>query len=613
MTAELEEKISQLPAAPGVYLYKDAGGTIIYIGKARSLRHRVRSYFQDSRGHDPKTDCLVAEIRDLETIVTGSEYEAFLLESNLVRQRQPRYNVVLKDDKSFPFIRLTVQERFPRISLTRRPPRDGARYFGPFIPAGRARFLIDTVRKSFGIRHCRKEIDGTLDRPCCLDYHIHRCLGPCVAALCGELDYRQAVAEASLFLEGKSDELARCLESRMSEAASAQRYEEAATLRDRLAAVRSLGQSQQVIMAEDEAADIFGYFHQGTRLAVQVFHLRHGKVIDRRQFFWEELAGFDPAEFLRDFLQQFYLNQPSVPPWVFLPAEIPDRTLMERWLTEKRGAAVRLRVPRRGRRARLLQFVARNARHAYAGRFPAVDETAEALSQLQAALALICLPRRVEAFDISNTQGREVVAALVVAEDGKMSPRLYRRYKVRSVEGAPDDFAAMREVVFRRYSRLLREASPLPELILVDGGAGQVSAARASLAALDLTGRVGLCGLAKREEEIFLPQRGEPVRLPRTSPALKLLQRIRDEAHRFAVGYHRRRRSAASFSSRLDDIPGLGPKRKKQLLQHFGSWRRILGAGPAELGEVLGRRTAEKIYRYIHADGDEAHEDVPLN
>lgn len=600
----LNEKLAAVPAAPGVYLYRDAGGTVIYVGKAKSLRARVRQYFQESRGRDPKTEALVQEIRDLEFIVTASEYEAFLLESNLVHEHWPRYNIFLKDDKSFPFIRLTVQDTFPRISLTRRPVRDGSRYFGPYIPASRARLLIDAVRRAFGVRHCKKEIDGRAPRPCCLDYHIHRCLGPCVAEICPPELYRDAVEAAALFLEGKNRELLARLREQMAAAAAAEHFERAAILRDQIAAVRALTEQQQVVLTQEDDADIFHYHHSGRRLAVQVFLMRGSKVVDRRQYFWENLEAFEPAGFLRDFLQQFYFQEMRVPPRVLVPGPVAERELLAQWLSDKRGSRVEILQPRRGPRVRLLELVALNARHAFFTRFPAVDLAAEALAGLQEALGLPAPPRRIEAFDISTTQGREVVASLVVAEDGRMVPAEYRRFKIRLAEGIQDDFAAMREVVYRRYARRLREEAGLPPLVLVDGGAGQVSAAAASLAALELDGRVALCGLAKREEEIYRPGEPEPLRLPRTSPALRLLQQIRDEAHRFAVTYHRKRRSAASFASQLGGLTGLGPARRKLLLQSFGSWQKIQTASAEELRSALGPRLGGRLHRQLNPDKD---------
>ncbi|HQP72777.1 MAG TPA: excinuclease ABC subunit UvrC [Acidobacteriota bacterium] len=606
--AALNQKLAALPNAPGVYLYRDARGEVIYIGKARDLRHRVRSYFQEARDLDPKTTRLVAELRDVEYIVTGSEYEAFILESNLVHEHQPRYNFYLKDDKSFPFIRITLKAPFPQISLTRRPVRDGSRYFGPYIPASRARLLIDTVRRTFGIRHCRKEIDGTATRPCCLDYHIKRCLGPCVAALCSREQYRAAVDAAILFLEGRDRDLRRRLEADMNQAAAELRFEDAARLRDRIQAVQALADEQQSVLGIEDDADVFGGYYRDGRLSVQVFHMRGTKVVDRRQYYWEDLPHWNGAEFYAEFLRQFYYRELRIPPRVFVPTAVAEADLLAQWLTERRGRRVVLAHPRRGRWLRLLELAELNARHAFFLRFPAVDQQPDSLRLLQAALDLPEPPGRIEGFDMSTTQGCESVGVMVAMVAGRMAPAQYRRFRIRTTGGRPDDLAAMREVVCRRFRRLLDEHRELPGLILVDGGAGQVAAALDGLAALDPAIRVPVAGLAKRREEVYLPGRQEPLRLPRTSPALKLLQQVRDEAHRFAVSYHRRRRAGASFASPLDDIPGVGPRRKQTLLKKFGSWRRIAAASEADLAKALGGRIAAKVFRTLHPDEVHTHD-----
>jgi excinuclease ABC subunit C len=611
--ATLNRKLDALPLDPGVYLFRDARCAVIYIGKARSLRHRVRSYFQESRDLDPKTVRLVAELRDLEYIVTGSEYEAFILESNLVHEQQPRYNFYLKDDKSFPFIRITVKEAFPRISLTRRPPRDGSRYFGPYIPASRGRLLIDLVRRTFGIRHCRQDIDGRAPRPCCLDYQIKRCLGPCVAGLCSAEAYRAAVDAAILFLEGRTRDLQRRLDGEMVRAAAELRFEDAARLRDRIQAVRAVAGEQQAVISMEDDADVFGGYHRDGRLSVQVFHMRGSKVVDRRQYFWEDLPHWDGAGFFAEFLRQFYFQELRIPPRVFVPTPVAEVELLAQWLSERRGRRAAVVHPRRGRWLRLLELAELNARHAYFIRFPAADQRPDSLRELAAALGLDGPPARIEGFDISTTQGREPVGVMVAAVDGRMAPAQYRRFRIRTSGGRPDDLAAMREVITRRFRRLLAESRELPGLVLVDGGEGQVAAALAGLAELDPSLQVPVAGLAKRHEEIHLPGRADPVRLARTSPALKLLQQIRDEAHRFAVTYHRRRRADASFASPLDDIPGIGPRRKQALLKHFGSWRRVAAADAAELARALGGRTGAKVYATLHPDEVNPHDPHPAD
>ena len=604
----LQHKVESVPGKPGVYLYRDRDGRIIYVGKAKNLKSRVRSYFMDSRDRDPKTGRLIQEIRDLEFIVTGSEYEAFILESNLVRAHRPRYNVCLKDDKAFPLIRLSVSERFPRLSHVRRPVQDGSRYFGPFIPASRCRLIIDTVRRFFGIRHCRTEIDGSAPRPCCLDYQLGKCLGPCVASVCSQERYQEAVHSAILFLEGKTAELIAQLRERMAQAAARLSFEEAAALRDRVKALESLREDQQVIIAGENDTDVFGVFHRGQRLALQVFHLHGSKVVDRRHYHWDELPEMPTGRFLGDFLRQFYLESGRIPPRICLPGRIEEEELTRRWLSEQAGRKVTLLVPRRGAAARLLKLVNLNARIAFFNRFPAEEEEPALLESVRAALGLTALPRQIEVFDISNTQGREVVGSMVRAEDGKLSRSGYRRFKVRLSEGCPDDFAAMKEVVFRRLSRLVREEKPLPQLLVVDGGAGQVSAARQCLVALGLEDSVALIGLAKREEEIYRPEQPETLRLPRNSPVLRFLQRLRDEAHRTAVRYHRQKRQTRSFASALPRIAGLGPRRRQLLLTRFGGPDQLQAASEAELREVLGPALGQKVHQELHSTERSNHE-----
>jgi len=596
----LQQQVESVPGKPGVYLYRDGEGRIVYIGKAKNLRSRVRSYFLEARDRDPKTERLVQEIRDLEFIVTGSEYEAFILESNLVRAHQPRYNICLKDDKAFPQIRLTVAEPFPRIGHIRRPIPDGSRYFGPFIPASRCRLIIDTVRRFFGIRYCRSEIDGSASRPCCLDYQLGKCLGPCVSSICSPERYQEAVRSAILFLEGKTAELLARLRERMAEAAGRLSFEEAALLRDRVRALESLREDQQVIIAGENDTDVFGVFHRGRRLALQVFHLHGSKVVDRRHYHWDELPEMPTGRFLGSFLRQFYLQAGRIAPRICLPVRIEEEELTRRWRAEQAGRRVTLLQPKRGPAARLLKLVNLNARIAFFNRFPAEEEAPVLLESLRSALGLTALPRRIEAFDISNTQGTQVVGSMVCAEDGRLAHGGYRRFKVRLSEGCPDDFAAMREVVFRRLSRLVKERKPLPQLVMVDGGAGQVSAARQCLVALGLEESVELIGLAKREEEIYRSGHPETLKLPRNSPALRFLQRLRDEAHRTAVRYHRQQRQTRSFSSALPRIPGIGPRRRQLLLKRFGGLEHLQTATAAELEAVLGPRLGQTAHRHLH-------------
>ncbi|MBP7866470.1 MAG: excinuclease ABC subunit UvrC [Acidobacteria bacterium] len=600
---KLADKVRGAPASPGCYLYRDAAGTVVYVGKAKNLRNRVRTYFQDSRPADPKTARLVAEIRDVEYIVTASEYEAFLLESNLVRAHRPRFNLQLRDDKSFPYLRLTLPEPFPRLTLVRRPRPDGSRLFGPFLSAWRARSLLDVVRRCFGVRTCRKTIDGRADRPCCIDYHIHRCLAPCVERLCTADRYRRSVEEAVLFLEGKDEELTGRLESEMHRAADALEFETAAVLRDRLSALRELSLQQRVVSTGSGDLDVFGLARAGECASVQVFHVKGGKVCDRGQYTWEDEPPSPDGAFLAEFLARFYARRDTVPPRILLPVEADDPEGLVEWLTRQREAPVSLRVPKRGADRRLVDLALRNARQALFLRFPSAGSPDDGVTALQGILGLARPPRVVEAFDVSTLQGRETVASLVSARDGKPFRSGYRRFRVRASDGsAPDDFAAMREVVGRRYARLREEGKPLPDLVLVDGGAGQVSAAAEALAGLGLAGVLPLCGLAKREEEIHRPGGAEPLRLPRSSPALRLLQRLRDEAHRFAVAYHRKRRKKAAFVSPLDAVPGLGPSRKQRLVKAFGSTDAVLAAGADALARELGPRLGPAVHRALHLE-----------
>jgi len=594
----LKSKLGKIPSEPGVYLFKNSTGQTIYIGKAKNLKNRARSYFQKNPQHDIKTTRLVEEIRDIEFIVTKSEYEAFILESNLVHKHRPRYNIFLKDDKSFPFVFLTIKDEFPRIGFTRRAHKKGVLYFGPFIPASRARGIIDTVCKYFGIRRCRRPIDGQASVPC-LDYHIHRCLGPCVESLCDKGTYKKAVDYALLLLRGKNHQLIQELKKQMLQASDEKNYEEAAILRDRIKALEALFETQQVQISSENDADIFGYFQEGNRLALQVFHMIASKVVDRREYFWEEVNQFSPEQFFREFIPQFYMNQPIISPRIYLPVQVKEKEILEEWLSSRKGGRVKILQPRRGAKAKLLSLVQRNAEVSFRTRFPTKPPESELLEKLKNTLGISAVPHKIEAFDISNTQGTEVVASMVVSEGGKLSPGQYRRFKINTTEGEPDDFAPLYEAVFRRYSRLLNEQKPLPQMVLVDGGAGQVSAALSALRDLGIEKRVFLCGLAKKHEEIYLPESNVPIRLPNNSPVRLFLQRLRDEAHRFAITYHKIRRRKKSFESSLDYIKGIGPKRKKLLLQRFGNWRKIHSATRKQLAEVLGPVLGKKVWIQI--------------
>ncbi len=596
----LHEKIDKLPASPGVYIFKDAAGKILYVGKALSLRNRVRSYFQGSHSQDPKTEHLVSETADLDSILVDSEVEALILESTLVKQHQPRYNVNLKDDKSFPYLKLTVNEPFPRIFITRRIRRDGALYFGPFLPASYARHTIRLVHRYFKLRTCNLPIDGTLPRPC-LDYQMKRCLGPCVSGLCSREDYLQAVEDVKLLLSGKTDRLIRELEQRMERASEELRYEAAALYRDWIGMVRDMSERQKMILDGHEDMDLFGYCQEDSKLAMAVFALRGGRIVGKREFFWEDLLAFDPEEFFSAALKQYYLQDTFTPRDILIPADVEDTEALEAWLSERKGSRVTIRSPRRGLKSGLLDLVMRNARMLFETRFRVLKSRGEdLLIPLQQALGLNRLPRRIEAFDISHTQGADTVASMVVCENGEMKRKDYRKFRIESVKG-PDDFASMREVVHRHYENVLEaDEGHMPDLVLIDGGKGQLSAAHAALVDLGMEEQP-LAAIAKKEELLYLQGRQDPLVLPHESPVLHLIQALRDEAHRFAVSYHRKRLEMRDHASELDGVPGIGEVRKKVLLRAFGSVERIRRAGFEDLAPYVGPKAAARLIEYFAA------------
>lgn len=607
----LESRLEHLPARPGVYLFKDDAGRIIYIGKAKNLRQRVRSYFQAGRTQDFKAEFLSRRVSDLEYVVTDNELEALILESHLVKKHQPRFNVKLKDDKAFLHIKLTVNEPYPRVLLTRRIQEDWALYFGPYLPASLARATVKIINRHFLLRTCDLPIDGRLERPC-LEYFIKRCLGPCVRGLCTPEEYQKAVQDVILLLEGKNSELLASLRQKMLEASEKQRFEAAAFYRDRMRMVEELAERQKMVLSGVDDVDVFAYYREGARLALQLFTLRNGKVVGKREFYWEDLNLFDPAKFLRDALQQYYLNAGFVPGEIYLPVQIEDQELMQRWLSGRRPgrSKTRILVPRRGHKHDLLVLVEKNAKVAFESRFKVLkSEKQKLLERLQAELDLPSFPRRIEAFDISNIQGSETVASMVVCQDGLMRPGEYRKFRIQSVR-SPDDFSAISEVVRRRYRRLLDEEHPLPHLILIDGGKGQLHAAYQVLAELGIED-TPLASIAKREERIYVQGQEEPIRLEPTSPVLHLIQEIRDEAHRFAVTYHRRRRSLRDFTSELDAVPGIGDKRKKRLLRNFGSVARIRRASEEELVPFVGRKLARLLKEHLGEEAQSAESRPP--
>ncbi len=594
----LEEKIQQVPERPGVYLYKDDSGRVIYVGKALVLKHRVRSYFQAGARHSPKTLALVARIRDLETIVTGSELEALILESNLIKRHRPRYNIILRDDKSYPYLKLTLDEEYPRLLVSRRPHTDKSRYYGPYVSAGAMRETLRLIHRHLGIRQCNIEIDRKRPRPC-LYYDLHQCGAPCVSWGETKEQYQEHARQARLLLEGREDGLAEGLKKDMAAASEARDYEEAARLRDSLRAVQFVQTRQRVVFPDARDMDVIAMAYQGNpdsgdggqeapdgeeagrdpasgprpEPAIQIFFIRNGKLMDRQVCRLSNLEGSEPGEALESFVVQYYSGGVYVPEEVVLQHPVEEEAGLAQWLSRRRGSRVALTCPKRGEKLQLVRMVEQNAREVLrqdemelqrrAGQ-AAARQRQEALLELQEVFQLPHPPHRIEGFDISHIQGSHTVASMVVAEDGFPKRSDYRKYKIRTVEGV-DDFASMREVVGRRYRRVLDEKLPMPDLIMIDGGRGQLGAAMEALRGLNLD-HLPAVGLAKRLEEFFLPGRLESVRLTERSPGRLLMQRLRDEAHRFAITFHRQLRSKAISLSELDEVEGLGPKTKKRLL-----------------------------------------------
>src|SRR5580700_1926957 len=590
---DLRDKAAELPLLPGVYLYKDTHGTVIYVGKAKSLRLRVRSYFNDDRLADIKTGTLISEAADVDYILVDNEKEALALENNLIKQWQPRFNILLRDDKTYPYIKLTA-EKYPRVYVTRRLKKDGSTYFGPYFPGNLAHRLVHFIHRHFLVPSCNVDLTRNHTHPC-LEYHIHRCLGPCVQGLTTDERYQEAVREVRLFLEGRHKDLAKELSQRMEAASADTRYEEASALHELLHTVEEMGEKQKMAAAEGSDTDILAYYAEPPMVAVNLFHLRHGHIVDRRDFFWEDQIAFDPQEFVSSLLKQVYLNEPYIPAFVHVPVDFEDREVLEEILSEKRGRKVEINTPQRGPKKALLALVESNAQHSFEQRFRVLKPSSQAIQKaLQDALSMEKAPRRIECFDISHIQGTDKVASMVVWEDGRMKKSDYRKFVIRTVEGN-DDFASMREVISRRYGRLKEEGSPRPGLVLVDGGLGQLHAAAEALEALGITDQP-LASIAKREEWIYVyGQEEEPIVLDKFSPVLHLVQLVRDEAHRFAVTFHRTRRNASRLRSELDQIPGVGEKTVMKLLRHFGSLERVREASEEEVARVAGRAAARKL------------------
>jgi len=595
----LQEKLDRLPERPGVYLFKDAKSQVLYIGKSASLRSRVRSYFQESRGRDPKTDLLVGQIRDLDFIVTDNELEALILESNLVKKHRPRYNIILRDDKHYPFLKLTTNEDFPRLVVARRVQKDGALYFGPFYPATAMRETLRLVRQLFPLRTCRIKIDGTLERPC-IQYYIHRCNAPCTGWETKE-GYAQTVRDVQRFLEGKDDDLAKDLTREMEAAAAELRFERAAVLRDQIQALNTVRERQKIISTDEADQDIVGVVRQGSDACVQLFFVRKGRLLGRESFFFDKVAGWSDGEILGAFIRQFYAGTVTPPPEILLSEGIPEAELTLEWLGRRREGRVELHVPRRGTKREFVEMAEQNAALALQTHLLSRDNRQQViLDDLRRALNLPTVPNRIEGFDISQIQGSEAVGAMVVWENGAMKKDDYKRFKIRSVRGA-DDYAMMEEVLSRRYARALEEGGVLPDLLLLDGGRGQLNVGVKVLEDLGLDW-LPIVSLAKREEEVYTPDSLQPLILDLTSPGLLALRKIRDEAHRFAVSYHKKLRSRRTIQSVLDQIPGVGPAIRANLLKALGSARKVREASVAQLAAVpkVTPRLAQKIYGFFH-------------
>jgi len=655
---DLLEKIRTLPTGAGCYLYKNAEGEVIYVGKAKNLRARVRSYFLAASQANAKTGTLMREAVDIEYILVANEHEALALENNLIKQRKPRFNILLRDDKTYPYIKLTLADKHPKVFVTRRLRRDGSAYFGPYFPGNLAHRLVDLIHRSFLIPSCKVDLNRYHPRAC-LQYYIKRCLGPCVEGFVSTEDYGQAVRDVQLFLEGKTGELEARLTVRMEAAAEAMQFELAARLRDQLITVSQAQDRQRIASADDGDADVFGFHYENEMLAVNLFHMRAGKIVDRREMFWEDLTGvefvdalvaeepesepqleprpdepapqihedgeeseqhsvltppeetaaFSPAAFFSALLKQLYLDQGYVPRSIYVPVDFPDRELLADALRERSGHKIEIAAPQRGEKRSLVDLVCTNAKQSYDQRFRVLQPSIAAMqAALQDALLLAEPPERIECFDISHIQGAETVASMVVWEKGAMKKADYRKFQVKTVSGV-DDFAAMREIVQRRYKKLSEEKKPMPSLVLIDGGLGQLHAAAAALEEIGLTTQP-LASIAKREEIIYVHgQEDDPVVLDRRSPVLHVIQKIRDESHRFAVSYHRKRREMRDRVSELDEIPGVGPRTRQRLLEHFGSVRALKQAAeknPDALMAVVNKAAAEKIRRYFADSGEEA-------
>jgi excinuclease ABC subunit C len=601
----LKKRVRELPDRPGVYLHKNRAGEIVYVGKARNLRVRVGSYLVGKGARDAKTMSLINEIEAIDYLTTSNELEAILLENNLIKQHRPRYNVLLRDDKTYPYIKVSLSEPYPRAVFTRRVRRrKGDLYFGPFF-AGTARRILKLIQDQFRLRSCDLEIAegrSALKRPC-LYYDMGRCPGPCVRELTTVEEYRKNVDDVVLFLSGRNRELIESLKSRMYEAAGQEEFELAKYYRDLLITTEKIQAEQSVASASAQSADVWGVYEEGGDVAIQVFVIREGNLVDRRELYWEKTPGYEQSGFLAEVLQRYYHDNLFIPPEILLPFEVEDPQWIEQWLSARRESRVSLRVPRRGKGVERLELAMRNARLAHASRFRKSRETRlqDASVRLASLLGLERPVRRIESFDISNIQGTDSVAGMVVLDEGTLDKSQYRLFNIRSVEGA-DDFRSIAEAVTRRYRKLVEKERDFPDLILIDGGRGQLNAAVAALDQLGIRG-VAVVGLAKREEEIYRHGEEDPLRLARHDEALKLLQMIRDETHRFAVSSHRRRRSKRTLRSELSELEGIGPRRQRRLLEHFGSLSAVRQASRHDLAKVLGQKVGTAVFDQLHETG----------
>ncbi|MBI2165447.1 MAG: excinuclease ABC subunit UvrC [Chloroflexi bacterium] len=608
----LHERVKSVPTVPGVYLMRDSTGGVLYVGKAGNLRNRLRVYFTRAVGLPPKIESMLTKVVDFEIITTHSEAEALILENTLIKRHRPVYNTRLRDDKGYPYIKIDLKEEFPQVYFTRRVEKDGARYFGPYASASSVRRTLELLKKLFPYRSCTKAITGMEARPC-LEYYIHRCVAPCVGYVTKE-EYREVISQVMLFLEGKSGAVVRGLKVKMAEASGRLEFERAAVVRDQVRAIERVMEEQKVVSVNDADMDVIGLFMEKDEAWVEVFFVRQGKLIGRDHFIMDGTRDERASDVTSHFLKQFYGGTPYVPPLVLLPYAPEEAGLLEEWLGSRRGGRVLLKVPARGVKAALIKMATENALQAReqlrAKALAGEDALEGALRELQEQLSLPRLPLRIECYDISNIQGSNAVGSMVVFQQGKPVPTHYRRFRIRSVSGV-DDYAMMREVLERRFRHLAEAAEAadgsrdswgvVPDLVLIDGGKGHLSAAWEVFLQLGIHGMIPLASIAKEEETLFAPHMAEPVFLPRNSQALFLVQRVRDEAHRFAITYHRKLRSRSSMRSGLDAVPGVGPRRKRLLLRHFGSIPAIRNASLEEIAAVPGmtRSLAQKVKENI--------------